>query len=109
MVNEKRKSSRHAAITEVAYEQNGIQFQGRISDLSSAGFFIDNINCLRPGSLINFRFSLPGDTSGMPIAGEGRVAYVLPLQGMGIHITALSVVDQSRLKLFIAGTRSPAR
>jgi len=103
MVDEKRNSVRHAAITELTYEHNGVQFQGRISDLSQGGFFIDSINPLREGSLISFRFSLPGDESMIPITGEGRVAWVLPLQGMGICITRISAVDQTRLKSFIPG------
>ena len=103
MVEEKRDGKRHVAITELAFEHNGLQFQGRISDLSEGGFFIDCLNPLREGSLISFRFSLPGDKSRIPITGEGRVAWVLPLQGMGIHITRLSAMDQTRLKSFVPG------
>ncbi len=103
MVEEKRDGKRQVAITELVYEHNGLQFQGRISDLSEGGFFIDCLNPLRKGSLISFRFSLPGDKSRIPITGEGRVAWVLPLQGMGIHITRLSAMDQNRLKSFVPG------
>ena len=103
MIAEKRNGVRQAAVTELSYDHNGHQFQGRISDLSEGGFFIDSLNPLREGSLISFRFSLPGDKSRIPITGEGQVAWVLPLQGMGIRITRLSAMDQSRLKSYIPG------
>jgi hypothetical protein len=102
MGGDKRDNLRHFAITEVSYEHRGLQFQGRISDLSQGGFFIDSINPLPEGSLISFRFSLPGDKSEIPITGEGRVAWKHPMQGMGISFTRLSDVDLDRLKVFLS-------
>jgi uncharacterized protein (TIGR02266 family) len=98
---DKRDNLRHFAVTEVSYEHMGLQFQGRISDLSQGGFFIDSINPLPDGSLISFRLSLPGDESEIPITGEGRVAWKRPMQGMGISFTRLSDADQDRLKTFL--------
>jgi hypothetical protein len=102
MGDDKRNNLRHFAIAEVSYEHLGVQFQGRVSDLSPGGFFIDSINPLPEGSLISFRFSLPGDKSEVPIAGEGRVAWNRPLQGMGICFTRIPEVDQDRLKIFLS-------
>lgn len=101
MGEDKRDNLRHFAFTEVSYEHRGLQFQGRISDLSQGGFFIDSINPLPEGSLISFQFSLPGDESEIPITGEGRVAWKRPMQGMGISFTQLSDMDRERLKNFL--------
>jgi hypothetical protein len=49
MGDDKRDNRRHFAITEVSYKHLGVQFQGRISDLSQGGFFIDSINPLPEG------------------------------------------------------------
>jgi hypothetical protein len=102
MGDDKRDNRRHFAITEVSYKHLGVQFQGRISDLSQGGFFIDSINPLPEGSLVSFRFGLPGDKSEVPIAGEGRVAWKRPMQGMGICFTRISDVDLDRLKAYLS-------
>ncbi len=102
MGDEKRSSLRRLALSVVSYEHGGKQFQDRISDLSQGGLFIDNLNPLPEGSLISFRFSLPGDPSERPIIGEGRVAWQRPLQGMGVSFTRLSEVDKGRLKIFLS-------
>ncbi len=90
------------SITEVSYEHLGMHFQGRISDLSQGGFFIDTINPLAEDSIISFQFNLPGDNMGVPISGEGRVAWQRPMEGMGIRFTRLSVVSQERLISFLS-------
>jgi len=73
MNREKRSDDRRATITDMTYEHLGVRSQGRMSDLSPSGFFIDTINPLPEGSLISFRFVLPGDDSQMPTSGEGTV------------------------------------
>ncbi len=103
MKDEKRKGSRYSAITEVTYDHLGMHFQGRISDLSQSGFFIDTINPLPKGSPISFRFGFRVVDSEVFIRGEGRVIWQRPLQGMGIRITQLSFVDKNRLADFLSG------
>jgi len=87
---------------DVIYEQEGLQFEGRISDLSEGGFFIDTINPVPEGSIITFRFNLPGGGNEGLLAGEGRVAWQHPLQGMGIRFTRLSDEDRVRLESFLS-------
>lgn len=102
MDSEKRLGRRLPSITEVIYEHLGIRFQGRVSDLSPGGFFIDTISPLAEDSVISFLFSLPGDNMGIPISGEGRVAWQTPMQGMGIRFTRLSVASQERLTAYLS-------
>lgn len=98
---ERRKAPRSRGFTEVHYESLGVQAQGRISDISEDGFFIDTINPLPEGSVLLFRFSLPGDDSENPISGESRVVWQRPMEGMGVHIVHLSDFDRARLRSFL--------
>jgi uncharacterized protein (TIGR02266 family) len=102
MDREKRRSARSSAVAEVSFEHKGMHFQGRINDLSYGGLYIDTINPLPEGSAVSFQFSLPGDESGIPISGEGRVAWMVHMQGMGIQITRLSDDDRDRLEAFLS-------
>lgn len=102
MDGEKRQGPRAPAIAEVSFEHKGMRFQGRINDLSHGGLYIDTINPLPEGSVISFRFSLPGDASESPISGEGRVVWMVHMQGMGIHFTRLSDDDRGRMKAFLS-------
>jgi uncharacterized protein (TIGR02266 family) len=102
MDGEKRQGARSFAVADVTFGQKGLHFHGRISDLSQGGMYIDTINPLPEGSSISFRFSLPGDESESPIAGEGRVVWMAHMQGMGISITRLSDDDRDRLKAYLS-------
>lgn len=99
---EKRNCPRYPTITEMSFEHLGHPSQGRLTDVSLGGFFIDTINPLPEGALIGFKFGLSGDGSEIPITGEGRVVWQRPMQGMGIRFTWVSVVDQSRLISYLS-------
>jgi hypothetical protein len=102
MDGEKRQGPRSFAVAEVSFGQKGMHFQGRINDLPLGGLYIDTINPLPEGSAISFQFSLPGDGSGSPISGEGRVVWMAHMQGMGIHFTRLSDDDRDRLRAYLS-------
>jgi len=102
MVDEKRQGSRSFAITEVTFEHKGMRYHGRINDMSQGGLYIDTINPLPEGSDVTFQFGLPGDESGLPISGEGRVVWTIYMQGMGIRFTRLPDKDQERLKAYLS-------
>ena len=91
--------ARHAGLGPNLKELN---FHRRINDLSHGGMYIDTINPLPEGSSISFRFSLPGDESGSPISGEGRVVWMAHMQGMGISFTRMSDDDRERLKTYLS-------
>ena len=102
MGDEKRQGSRSFAIAEVTFDHQGMHFHGRINDMSQGGLYIDTINPLPEGSSISFQFKLPGDESGGPISGEGRVVWKVHMQGMGIYFTRLSDEDQDRLRAYLS-------
>ena len=102
MGDEKRKGSRSFAITDVTFDHLGMHFHGRINDMSQGGLYIDTINPLPEGSSVSFQFRLPGDESGAPISGEGRVVWKIHMQGMGISFTRLSDEDQGRLRAYLS-------
>lgn len=98
MNQEKRRSPRGARMTEIVYTHEGLHFEGRLSDLSEGGFYIDTINPIPEGSIIAFRFVLVEKDGDSIIEGEGRVAWQRPFQGMGIAFTRLSDDVRDRLK-----------
>jgi hypothetical protein len=102
MDKEKRSSHRRPSFAEVTYVHLGVQCQGRLSDISTAGLFIDTINPLPEGSLLAFRFVLPGDNPEVPITGEGTVAWLRPMEGMGIRFRRLAPVDEARISAFLS-------
>ncbi len=102
MEGEKRRGFRSFAITDVTFEHKGMHYHGRINDMSQGGLYIDTINPLPEGSSVSFQFTLPGDESGSPISGEGRVVWKIHMQGMGICFTRLSDEDQGRLKAHLS-------
>jgi uncharacterized protein (TIGR02266 family) len=102
MDGEKRQDPRSIAVTEVGFDHKGMHYHGRINDLSHGGLYIDTINPLPEGSVISFQFSLPGDESGSPISGEGRVVWMAHMQGMGIEFTRLSDDDRDRLRAYLS-------
>jgi len=99
---DKRRDARSFAVAEVSFKHKGMDFHGRINDLSSGGMYVDTINPLPEGSSISFQFGLPGDESGNPISGEGRVVWMVHMQGMGITFTRLSDDDLDRLMAYLS-------
>ena len=102
MDGEKRQGARSFAVAEVTFEHKGMRFQGRINDLSHGGMYIDTINPLPEGSTIGFQFGLPGDGPESPIEGQGRVVWMIHMQGMGINFTFLSDEDRARLEAYLS-------
>jgi len=102
MDGEKRQGPRSFAVADVGFDHKDMHFQGRITDLSDGGLYIDTINPLPEGSPISFRFGLPGDESECPISGEGQVVWMAHMQGMGIRFIRMSGDDRDRLKAYLS-------
>lgn len=102
MDGEKRQGARSFAIAEVAFDHKGMRFLGRINDLSLGGMYIDTINPLPEGSTVGFQFSLPGDGPESPLSGQGRVVWMVHMQGMGVGFTFLSDEDRVRLEAYLS-------
>lgn len=98
-----RKAPRRAKSVEVTYEHEGLRFDGRISDLSIGGLFIDTLNPLPVGSIITFRFCITGRGGETAVLGEGVVAWESRFQGMGIRFTWISEEDRNKLAEYLSG------
>jgi uncharacterized protein (TIGR02266 family) len=101
-LNENRNNRRHPIIADIIYHGEGMQQNGRTSDLSEGGLFIDTMNPLPEGSEVAFRFMLPGDPTGKPVMGKGVVTWGQPTVGMGIRFTLLAVGDRERIVSYLA-------
>jgi uncharacterized protein (TIGR02266 family) len=100
-VVEKRTNARYPVIADIEYSGAGVRHIGRVSDLSTGGIFVDTINPLPEGTHLAFSFALPGDQTGNPIIGEGVVAWIQPMLGMGVRFTSLPDEDAERVRAFI--------
>ncbi len=102
MSEQERRDPRHLAAAEITYENRGVDFEGRIGDISAGGFYIDTLHPLPEGSVIRFQFVPPGAEEGEVISGEGVVAWTQKMLGMGIRITAMPEEDRKRLTDFLS-------
>jgi len=105
MDDKKRKSFRLEVVAEIGYEHKGVQFNDRIADLSSGGFYIDTLHPLPEKSVISFQLALPGEESRTPVSGEGEIAWIQKMQGMGVRITRMSDENRTRLEDFLSRFR----
>ncbi|MBN2198739.1 MAG: PilZ domain-containing protein [Candidatus Aminicenantes bacterium] len=100
-----RKGARVAVVAEISYEHKGVTFNDRITDLSAVGFYIDTLHPLPENSRISFTLVLPGDGDGTPVSGEGEVAWIQKMQGMGVRITRMPDEDRTHLENFLSRFR----
>ncbi len=102
LTRNQRSDHRRSVFAEVSYECQGVRGQGRVSDLSLGGICVSTFNPPPEGSVLNFRFVLPGGSPDMPITGQGTVVWQKPLQGMGVRFDRLNPVDEARIKAYLA-------
>jgi carbamate kinase len=98
----KREAVRVQKPIEVTYTADCPPIQGRIEDISEKGFFLDTTHPLAVGSIIQYRFLLPGPSPETPIEGEGRVVWAEPMVGVGIEFVGMSQEDRDRIRFFVA-------
>lgn len=87
MGNERRGSPRYPffASAELTESASGVRMQVRTSDLGSNGCFIDTINPLPPGTIINIQITYQEKV----FTAGGVVAHSHPNMGMGVQFIAL--------------------
>lgn len=99
---DRRRAVRVSKSLEFYYSAECRPIQARLDDLSEAGAFVDTSHPLTVGSLVDFKFQLPDESSG-PIEGRGRVAWVSPMVGVGLEFQNLKAEDRERIKFYVAG------
>jgi hypothetical protein len=79
---ERRKSPRYAfvATTELTDFANITKLSGRITEISRAGCYVDILNVLPPGTLLNVQISCDQGT----LVVRGKIIYVQEGIGMGV-------------------------
>ncbi len=102
MIDRRRKAPRSRRSLDISYEHEGLRSEGRISDLSVGGFFIDTLNPLPTGSIITFRFNVTGKGGKTAVLGEGVVAWQTLFQGMGIRFTWISEEDRTKIAEYLS-------
>jgi hypothetical protein len=80
--NERRKLPRYAfvATAELADFANTTKLSGRITEISRAGCYVDILNVLPAGTLLNVQISCDKGT----FMAKGRILYVHERIGMGV-------------------------
>ena len=98
---DKRENDRSNLIAEIRYRSNSPQLKARISDVSIGGVFVDTVNALELGAVVQFSFDLPGAVSSDPVKGEGIVTWRQEMVGMGIQFTRMDLEDREKIKAYI--------
>jgi len=98
---DKREHGRTGLIAEILYRSNSPQLKARISDISIGGVFVDTVNALELGAVVQFSFDLPAEVSPDPVRGEGIVTWRQEMVGMGIQFTRMDLEDRERIKAYI--------
>ena len=99
--SERRKFPRLPKMIEIQYSSNSPPFQARITDMSEKGIFIDTINPLEEGAVVQFKFTLSDSPNDPPIKGEGKVVWNQYSIGMGIEFIQLNEKDRGKIRDFV--------
>ena len=98
---DKREHTRSQLIADIQYRSNSPKLKARISDISIGGLFVDTVNALELGAVVQFSFDLPAEVSPDPVKGEGIVTWRQEMVGMGIQFTRMDLEDRERIKAYI--------
>ena len=100
-MDEKRKFPRVPVETEIWLGQDGIFTRSpeRFRDLSEGGAFIETGQRFAVGSILSFRFTLPG--ARQPISCSVCVRSLRGGSGLGVEFLDISPEDRQQLKAFI--------
>lgn len=97
-IEERRRYKRVIYFTEVEWGVYGAKFDGKISDISEGGAYIDTISPCPEGTEITMKFKLPNEHQ-LIIKGMVKTSY--PGMGMGIEFINLSDDDRQQLENFV--------
>lgn len=90
------------AVVEIIEPANDVHMTGRVSEISRKGCFIDILNPLPQGTLINLRVSCDKGTFFTP----GKIIYVQEAMGMGVAYMNPSADQLKILDGWLADMRS---
>ena len=103
MENEKRKAKRITYMCEVECVGAEVpSLRTRITDLSTAGVFIDSLTCFAVGSVLRLKFRI----NDILIETAGEVRYCMPQIGMGVRFSGLSPEQRAVIENLIESRSS---
>ncbi len=97
-MEERRKNKRVTYFTEVEWGVYGAKFEGKMSDISLGGAYIDTISPCPEGTEITLKFRLP---NGHQLMLKGIVKTSFAGMGMGVQFMNISNIDKEALDNFI--------
>ncbi len=85
------------AAAEIVEPVSGVHISGRISEISRKGCFVDLLNTLPTGTVIELRISRDQGT----FATSGKIIYTLEGMGMGVAFVDVPVEQQKILDTWL--------
>ncbi len=100
MTVERRSAPRYPLIlvAEMTVEDTGTKAVARTSDVSRTGCYIDTLNPISPGTIIQLRFQQGGET----FEARARVIYEVSPMGMGVQFLDVSETQQAILDCWLS-------
>jgi hypothetical protein len=97
---DRRIATRHALVlaAEIIELPRGAKLQGRTSDISRTGCYVDTLNPIPQKSQVRLRLTYQGEVFEV----QGLVVYVSPGLGMGVTFENVSPEQQARLNKWLS-------
>ncbi len=102
--SDRRRASRIPCIVEAAFSSQSPFIDGRLTDLTPYGVFIDTMTTIPPASEVTVKFTLPEFGE---IKAKGKVIWTQDNIGMGIEFVDLPTEDLKKIEDFSAKLSAP--
>ena len=102
---DRRRASRIPCIIEAAFSSASPFIDGRLTDLTPYGVFIDTLTTIPPGSEVTVKFSLPEFGE---IKTKGKVIWTQDNVGMGVEFVNLAPEDLQKIEQFGKKASAPS-
>ncbi len=102
--SDRRRASRIPCIVEAAFSSQSPFIDGRLTDLTPYGVFIDTMTTIPSASEVIVKFSLPEFGE---IKAKGKVIWTQDNIGMGIEFVDLPSEDRKKIEDFSAKLSAP--
>lgn len=102
--SDRRRASRIPCIIEAAFSSESPFIDGRLTDLTPFGVFIDTLSTIPPGSEVTVKFTLPEFGQ---VKTKGKVIWTQDSVGMGVEFIKLSEDDRKKVEAFTKKSSAP--
>ena len=100
VTDERRAALRYPLIlvAEMVVEESGAKAVARTSDVSRTGCYIDTLNPITPGTIIQLKFKQGGET----FETRARVVYDVSPMGMGVQFVDVNETQMAILDCWLS-------